>query len=56
MQVPAQIDFQGFEPTERQRALIDKKITGLEDFYDRITACRFVMKAPGQHHRTGGQI
>lgn len=55
MQVPAQIDFQGFEPTEQQRSLIEQKIDGLEEFYGRITACRVVMKGPGQHHRTGGQ-
>ncbi|MBB4038776.1 cold shock CspA family protein/ribosome-associated translation inhibitor RaiA [Microvirga flocculans] len=55
MQIPAQIDFQGFEPTEQQRALIDRKLSGLEEFFDRITACRFVMKAPRQHHRTSGQ-
>ncbi|ACB94197.1 cold-shock DNA-binding domain protein [Beijerinckia indica subsp. indica ATCC 9039] len=55
MEVQAQIDFQGFHPTEQQRALIEQKIAGLEEFYDRITACRVVMKAPSHHHRTGGQ-
>ncbi len=55
MQIPAQIDFQGFEPTERQRSLIAQKLSGLEEFFGRITACRLVMKGPGQRHRTGGQ-
>lgn len=55
MQIPAHIDFQGFEPTEQQRALIEQKMTGLEKFCDRLTAGRVVMKGPGQSHRTGGQ-
>lgn len=55
MQIPAQIDFQGFEPDQRERDLIDQKIASLDEFYDRITACRLVMKGPGQRHRTGGQ-
>lgn len=54
MQIEAEIDFQGFAPTDQLRSLIEKRIEGLEEFYGRITACRFVMKAPGQHHRTGG--
>ncbi|NIX77516.1 HPF/RaiA family ribosome-associated protein [Microvirga terricola] len=54
MQVEAQIDFQGFAATERLRTLIEEKIEDLEEFYGRITACRFVMKAPGQHHQKGG--
>ena len=55
MQIPAQIDFQGFEPTERQRALVEQKMADLDKFFDRITTGRVVMKGPGQHHRTGGQ-
>jgi len=54
MQTPAQIDFQGFTPTERIRTLIDRRVADLEGFYGRITACRVVMKGPGHRHRTGG--
>ncbi|WP_414473878.1 cold shock domain-containing protein [Microvirga sp. M2] len=55
MQVPAQFDFQGFEPTQQQRALIEQKMDSLERFCDRIITGRVVMKGPGQRHQTGGQ-
>ena len=55
MQIPAQIDFQGFEPTEQQRVLIEQKMADLKKFCERITTGRVVMKGPGQRHRTGGQ-
>jgi cold shock CspA family protein len=54
MQIPVEIDFQGESPPERVRQRIDEQVTRLEDFYGRITACRVVMKSPGQRHRTGG--
>ncbi|MBA1158804.1 cold shock domain-containing protein [Microvirga mediterraneensis] len=55
MQIPAQVDFQGFEPTGRQRTLIEERMADLDKFFDRIMACHVVMKGPGQHQRTGGQ-
>jgi cold shock CspA family protein len=55
MQIPAQIDYQGFEPTGQQRALIEQKMADLEKFCDRLTTGRVVMKGPGRAHRTGGQ-
>ena len=55
MQGPAQIEFQGFDPTARQRALVEERMADLEKFFDRIMACRVVMKGSGQHQRTGGQ-
>jgi ribosome-associated translation inhibitor RaiA len=54
MQTPVQIDFQGMEATEQTRAIISRHVAELEDHYGRVTACRVVLKGPGQHHRTGG--
>lgn len=55
MKFPTQIEFQGFEPTQQQRALVEQNMAELEKYYERITAGRVVMKGPGHHHRTGGQ-
>lgn len=54
MQVPAQIDFQGMaaSPDLRQRA--EEWIGKLETRFGRITSCRVAIKAPGDHHKTGG--
>ena len=54
MQSPVQIDFQGMKPREALRAIIAEHVAGLADRFGRITACRVVVKAPSEHHRTGG--
>jgi hypothetical protein len=54
MQSPVQIDFQGMKPREALRAIIAEHVAALEDRFGRITACRVVVKAPSEHHRTGG--
>ena len=54
MQTPVEIDFQGMDATEQTRAVISKHVADLEDRFGRATACRVVLKGPGQHHRTGG--
>ena len=54
MEAPAQIDFQGIEPSESVRQTIAAHIAGLEQRYGRLTACRVVLEGPGGHHRTGG--
>jgi ribosome-associated translation inhibitor RaiA len=54
MQNAVQIDFQGMEPSESLRAAIFEHMAGLEDRFGRITAGRVLLKAPGQHHRSGG--
>jgi ribosome-associated translation inhibitor RaiA len=53
MQTPAQIDFQGIAPQPELREKIARHIGGLEDRFGRITACRVILKAPSDHHRTG---
>jgi len=54
MQSPVQIDFQGMKPREALRAIVAQHVASLEDRFGRITACRVVVKAPSEHHRTGG--
>jgi len=51
---PVHIEFQGMEPQEVLRAAIARHVAVLEKRFGRITACRVVLKGPGQHHRTGG--
>jgi cold shock CspA family protein len=54
METPVEIDFQGLQPSESVRRVIVDHIAGLEKRFDRLTACRVVLKGPGGHHRTGG--
>ncbi|HLN50149.1 MAG TPA: HPF/RaiA family ribosome-associated protein [Steroidobacteraceae bacterium] len=54
METPAEIDFQGFESSESVRQAVAAHIAALEQRCGRLTACRVVLKGPGQHHRTGG--
>jgi cold shock CspA family protein len=54
MQTAPEIDFQGITGTPRIQAAIEKHIAELEQRWGRVTACRVVLKGPGQHHRTGG--
>jgi cold shock CspA family protein len=54
MQTPVQIDFQGVDVSPTTREAIEKHVAQLEQRSGRITACRVVLKGPGEHHRTGG--
>ena len=54
METPLRIEFQGMEPVEMVRQEIERYVAGLGDRFGRVTACHVVVKAPGQHHRTGG--
>src|SRR5258708_34007602 len=54
MQTPVEIDFQGLKGNEKLRACVLKHIAVLEQRFGRITACRGVIKAPSERHRTGG--
>ena len=53
MQTPVEIDFQGLKGNEQLRACVLKHIAVLEERFGRITACRVVIKAPSERHRTG---
>lgn len=54
MKTDPQIDFQGMEPSQSLRDEILSQIKRLEDRYGRLTACRVVVKGPGDRHHTGG--
>jgi cold shock CspA family protein len=54
VETPVQIDFQGMKPLEMLRTEITGHIAALEERFGRVTACRVVLKAPGEHHHTGG--
>ncbi len=53
MQVPVQIDFQNMDRTDAVEARLRERVDKLEQFYDRITACRVKVVAPHRHHRQG---
>jgi ribosome-associated translation inhibitor RaiA len=54
MQTPVQIEFQGIDVNPVARDRIEKHVAQLEERFGRVTACRVVLKGPGQHHLTGG--
>jgi cold shock CspA family protein len=55
MQTPLEIDFQGMDARADVQAEIAKHVAALEERFGRAVSCRVVLKAPGGHHRTGGQ-
>jgi cold shock CspA family protein/ribosome-associated translation inhibitor RaiA len=55
LQTPAQIEIEGVTKTPELQAAIDKHIAELESRFGRLTACRIVIKGPGDRHQTGGQ-
>ncbi|MCC6778906.1 MAG: HPF/RaiA family ribosome-associated protein [Hyphomicrobiales bacterium] len=54
MQSPVQIDFQGMDAQDSVRSTVAGHVAELENRFGRVTACRVVIKAPSEHHRTGG--
>jgi len=54
MQTPPQVDFQGMSGTPQIQETIAKHVEELEQRWGRITACRVVVKGPGQRHQQGG--
>ena len=54
MQTPPEIEFQGMAGTPQIEDAIAKHVAQLEQRWGRITACRVLLKGPGQHHRTSG--
>ena len=54
MQTPVQIDFQEMAARPDIQDTIARHVTQLEQRFGRITACRVVLKGPGEHHQTGG--
>jgi cold shock CspA family protein len=54
MQTPPEIEFQGMAGTPGVQDAVEKHVADLEQRWGRVTACRVVIKGPGQHHRKGG--
>jgi cold shock CspA family protein len=54
MQTPPEIVFEGLPSTPPMRDAVEAHLTQLEERWGRITACRVVVKAPGQHRHKGG--
>ncbi len=54
MQTPVEIEFQEMTASPAVRELIADHVKKLEQLYGRITACRIVVKGPGNRHQTGG--
>jgi cold shock CspA family protein len=54
MQTPPEIVFEGLQSTPPIRDAIEVHLVELERRWGRITACRVVVRAPGQHHHKGG--
>ncbi len=53
MQVPLQVTFEGTEPSEAARAVIDYEVDRLEKHNHCIIGCRVSVIAPGHKHRHG---
>ena len=53
MQIPVQISFHGIDKSEAVETRIREKVTKLEQFFDRITACRVVVE---RHHRSHSHL
>lgn len=54
MQTPVEIEFQDMASRPAAEELIAGHVRKLEQLYGRITACRIVVKGPGDRHQTGG--
>lgn len=55
MQTPVEVEFQEMVVSPAAQELIEGHVKKLEQRYGRITACRIVVKGPGNRHQTGGQ-
>jgi putative sigma-54 modulation protein len=53
MQTPAQISFHGLDTSEAVETRVREKIAKLEQFFDRITACRVVIE---RHHSSRNML
>ena len=54
MQTPVATEFQEMAASPAIENLIADQVKALEQRYGRITACRIVVKGPGNRHQTGG--
>jgi hypothetical protein len=54
MQTSPQIKFRGIAPSAKIQDAVEEYLIALEQRWGRITACRVVLKGPGERHRKGG--
>ncbi len=54
MQTPMEIEFQDLAASPAIQDQVADHVKKLEGRYGRITACRIVVKGPGNRHQTGG--
>ncbi|MGB9117388.1 cold shock domain-containing protein [Bradyrhizobium sp.] len=54
MQTPVEVEFQEMAASPAIQEVITGQVKKLEQRYGRITACRIVVKGPGNRHQTGG--
>jgi ribosome-associated translation inhibitor RaiA len=50
---PLKLEFQGFEPSNHVREMVESNIRKFEERGAHITSCNVVIRAPGAHHRMG---
>ena len=53
MRIPVEVTYRGLEPNPAIEEAIDKRVSTLEKYYDRITGCRVSVEAPHRSHRRG---
>lgn len=53
MQIPVQITWRDFSPSEAVEEDIRKYVAKLDEVHDRITSCRVVIETPHRHKRHG---
>jgi len=53
MQLPLQITFRNFEPSDAVKAQVNDRASKLDRFYDGIIGCRVVIESPHRHHHQG---
>lgn len=54
MQTPLELEYQDMAASPAVQDTIADHVNKLEKRYGRITACRIVVKGPGDRHQTGG--
>ncbi len=53
MQLPLQITFRNFPPSDALEGKIRQQVEKLNRFYNRIMSCRVLVAAPHNHHNQG---
>jgi ribosomal subunit interface protein len=53
MQIPVDITFKDFAPSEALRARIQEHVAKLEQHFLRITRCEVAVELPHRHHHNG---